>query len=81
MLVCSQFYIQHMHCTQFNFLLCHGLQIRLSELLGADWRSGVITDVGSYPPPHEPVRSTDKLNVVAPGKEAKRGKGGTLVRV
>lgn len=56
------------------------LQIRLSELLGSDWKSGAITDIGSCAPPDEPVRSSDAFTVVAPGKEAKRGKGGTLVR-
>ncbi|XP_067942082.1 uncharacterized protein HI_0077-like isoform X2 [Watersipora subatra] len=53
-------------------------KIRLSQLLGADWKAGIVTKIGSYPPPQQPVRAADQLKVVAPGKEAKRGKGGTL---
>ncbi|KAF6027537.1 hypothetical protein EB796_014152 [Bugula neritina] len=53
-------------------------KIRLSELLGGEWCSGAITELGNCPPPDHPVRNSDQLQVVAPGKEGRRGKGGSL---
>ncbi|OWF36608.1 uncharacterized protein LOC110441446 [Mizuhopecten yessoensis] len=49
---------------------------RLTLKIGELWRSGEVTVIGNHSPPDQPSRDP-QLNVVAPGKEKKRGKGGT----
>lgn len=52
--------------------------MRLTLEIGKKWRQGEISDIGDVTPPDQPSRD-DKLNVVAPGKEKRRGKGGSQV--
>ena len=49
-------------------------------MFGNDWKSGQLSELGSYPPPDQPTRSSDNLTIVQPGKEPRRRKGGSLVR-
>jgi hypothetical protein len=53
-------------------------QVRLTLEIGKKWKQGEITNIGDVTPPDQPSRD-EKLNVVAPGKEKRRGKGGSLV--
>ncbi|XP_033725016.1 uncharacterized protein HI_0077-like [Pecten maximus] len=49
---------------------------KLTLKIGELWRSGEITVIGNHSPPDQPSRDP-QLNIVAPGKERKRGKGAT----
>ncbi|KAJ8311483.1 hypothetical protein KUTeg_010838 [Tegillarca granosa] len=51
--------------------------VRLTHEVGEKWRNKEITKTGYAPPPSQPKRHP-LLNVVAPGKEKKRGKGASL---
>ncbi|KAL5020070.1 hypothetical protein ScPMuIL_002962 [Solemya velum] len=52
-------------------------KVSLTEQIGELWRSGEITAVGYHKPPDQPCRDP-QLSVVDPGKEKRRGRGGTL---
>ena len=60
------------------FVVIMFFQVRLTLEIGKKWKQGEITDIGDVTPPDQPSRD-EKLNVVAPGKEKRRGKGGSLV--
>lgn len=49
----------------------------MTHEVGEKWRNKEITKTGYTPPPSQPKRDP-LLNVVAPGKEKKRGKGASL---
>jgi len=51
--------------------------MNMSMHYSAQWQSGEISEYGNTILPNEPSRT--ELTVVAPGKEPKRGKGGSLV--
>ncbi|CAC5419648.1 unnamed protein product [Mytilus coruscus] len=52
-------------------------KIRLTFDVGEKWQKREITTLGHMIPPDQPKRA-DQLNIVAPGKEKRRGKGGSL---
>ncbi|CAG2211090.1 unnamed protein product [Mytilus edulis] len=52
-------------------------KIKLTFDVGEKWQKKEITTLGHMIPPDQPKRA-DQLNIVAPGKEKRRGKGGSL---
>lgn len=56
------------------------LKIKLTFDVGEKWQKREITTLGHIIPPDQPKRA-DQLNIVAPGKEKRRGKGGSLVNI
>lgn len=50
---------------------------RLTFDVGEKWQKREVTTLGHMIPPDQPKRA-DQLNIVAPGKEKRRGKGGSL---
>lgn len=54
--------------------------MRFSKYYGEQWLSRNLTSIGKTTPPDQPSRSND-FSIVAPGKEKRRGKGGSLVNL
>ncbi|KAJ3258923.1 hypothetical protein HK104_006966, partial [Borealophlyctis nickersoniae] len=52
-------------------------KVRLTLHVAASWRAGEIAKIGSGVPPDQPARE-DSLEIVAPGKARKLGKGGSV---
>ncbi|KAK3095212.1 hypothetical protein FSP39_011614 [Pinctada imbricata] len=50
---------------------------KLTQEIGERWKHGEITEIGKCHPPDVPLRDQN-LNQVKPGKEKRRGKGGSL---